>query len=429
VTPGPPPVPGGRSDDERERARLEREARRKRGLESRAAGNGNVRRSDLKARSAALKDRKPVLSAEGHSAGAQRRARRPRQPPKANFKLRRVLLAVGVLLLAALAWFLISLYEPFAGSPGDPVKVSIKPKSSVGDIGSTLASAHVVSSGFFFELRATLSGKRGDLKPGDYTLRRDMTYSDAIAALVKGPPLNTIKVSVPEGRSRSEIAASLKRGALKGNYASATKRSSKLDPRSYGATRARDLEGFLWPATYELKRGQPVSALVNEQLAAFKRNFGKVSLRRARAKNLTPYDVLIIASLVERETAVPRERRLIASVIYNRLRQNQSLGIDATVRFIFRKWSGALTQSELRSNSPYNTRKFKGLPPGPIGNPGLASIEAAANPASTNYLFYVANPCKPGTHTFTVTLAEFDAAVAKYNRARAAAGGNAPKGC
>jgi UPF0755 protein len=234
---------------------------------------------------------------------------------------------------------------------------------------------------------------------------------------------------VPEGRSRKEIAASIKDSGLRGDYLKATKRSSKIDLRHYGAKGARDLEGFLWPATYELKRAQPVKALVDKQLVAFQENFDTVSMRRARSKNLTPYEVLIIASLVERETAVPRERRLIASVIYNRLSQDQSLGIDATVRFILGKWDGALTQSDLNTNSPYNTRRFKGLPPGPIGNPGLASIKAAANPSTSDFLFYVANPCKPGTHTFTRTLTEFEAAAAKYNQARDAAGGKAPKGC
>jgi UPF0755 protein len=232
---------------------------------------------------------------------------------------------------------------------------------------------------------------------------------------------------VVEGKSRSEIAESIP--ALRGDYEDATKRVDGFSPRRYGARNAKDLEGFLWPATYEMKRGQSVERLVDKQLAEFERNFSTVSMREARSKNLTPYEVLIIASLVERETAVPRERKLIASVIYNRLSQDQSLGIDATVRFIHNKWDGALTQSDLNSDSPYNTRKFKGLPPGPIGNPGLASIKAAANPAESTYLFYVANPCKPGTHTFHRTLAEFNAAAAKYNRAREAAGGRAPKGC
>jgi uncharacterized YceG family protein len=172
-----------------------------------------------------------------------------------------------------------------------------------------------------------------------------------------------------------------------------------------------------------------VKLLVNKQLDAFQQNFATVSMSKAKSKNLTPYEVLTIASLVERETAVPKERKLIASVIYNRLAQNQTLGIDATVRFFTGNWNKPLTESQLQTPNPYNTRVNHGLPPGPIGNPGLASIRAAANPATSDYLFYVANPCKPGTHTFTKTLAEFNAAAARYNQAREAAGGKAPKGC
>jgi UPF0755 protein len=378
---------------------------------------------------AAALEKRALRTARDGSEPRGRGPRGPREPRQANFRLRRLFLAVAALLLIVVAWFLISVYQPFAGDPGARKTVTLKPGSSVGDIGSKLSDEGIVSSGFFFQLRATIDGKRGALKPGTYTLREGMSYSDAIAALAKGPPANTIQVSVPEGRSRGEIADSTSGAGLKGDYQKATRRSAKLNPRTYGAKGARNLEGFLWPSTYELKRGQNVKLLVGKQLDAFQQNFGKVSMSRAKSKNLTPYEVLTIASLVERETAVPRERKLIASVIYNRLAQDQSLGIDATVRFIFNKWDGALTQSELNSDNPYNTRKFKGLPPGPIGNPGLASIRAAANPSTSDYLFYVANPCKPGTHTFHRTLAEFNAAAAKYNQARQAAGGKAPKGC
>ena len=141
------------------------------------------------------------------------------------------------------------------------------------------------------------------------------------------------------------------------------------------------------------------------------------------------FDVVTIASLIDREVSVARERRIVASVIYNRLKQGIPLGIDATTRFETRNWTEPLTNATLRDDTPYNTRTNQGLPPGPIGNPGLAAIEAAARPASTSYLFYVANPCKPGTHTFTRTNAEFEAAVQKYNRAREAAGGKQPTGC
>jgi UPF0755 protein len=414
LSPGPPPVPGGRSDDDRERARLDREARR------RGSSATRTRPSDPRIQRAL--ERRALRTGDSNG--------RPRRPRPPNYRARRLSLLVGALFLVFAAWFLISLYQPFSGDGGERKTVTIKP-GGVGDIATALEEEGIVSSAFFFQLRATIEGKRSDLKPGTYVLREDMAYSDALAALEKGPPRNIVQVGIPEGRSRSEIADSLAESGLQGDYERATRRSDALNPRRYGARRTRNLEGFLWPSTYEMKRGQPMSALVDKQLAEFKANFGRVSMRPARSKNLTPYEVLIIASLVERETALPRERKLIASVIYNRLSQDQSLGIDATVRFIHEKWDGALTQSELNSNSPYNTRKFKGLPPGPIGNPGLVSIRAAAKPPETNYLFYVADPCDPKgrKHTFHKTLAEFNAAVARYNKAREAAGGRAPRGC
>jgi uncharacterized YceG family protein len=297
----------------------------------------------------------------------------------------------------------------------------------VGEIADILERKGVVSSAFFFEARATIAGKRGDLKPGTYTLKRDMSYGAALDALSGGPPPNVVTLVIPEGKSRREIAVSIK--SLTGDYLAATRRSPLLDPADYGARNARDLEGFLFPASYQLKRGQSVDALVAKQLQAFKQRFAGVDLRAAKKVNLTPYDVLIIASLVERETAVPRERGLVASVIYNRLHEGIPLGIDAATRFASGNWTRPLTQSQLASTSPYNTRLNKGLPPGPIGNPGIASIQAAAHPPRTSYLYYVNDCNNPDGHVFTRTKAEFDAAVARYNAARAKAGGNAPKHC
>jgi uncharacterized YceG family protein len=355
----------------------------------------------------------------------------PEEPPvrtsRTHSKRGRVFLGFLAVLIVALAWFLWSLFQPFHGDGSGRVALNIPRSSGVGEIADLLEKKGVVSSSFFFSARTTIAGRRADLKPGSYVFKRDMSYGAVIDALAKGPPANTVTITVPEGRSRREIAAALaKSGGLTGNYLTATKRPP---PKGYGAARATDLEGFLFPATYQLRRGSDVRRLVTKQLAAFKQRFAQVSLVRARRKNLTPYDVLIIASMVERETAVPAERKLIASVIYNRLRAGTPLGIDATTRFQFNEWSKPLTRSQLASPSPYNTRIHTGLPPGPIGNPGIASIEAAAAPASTKYMFYVSNPCKPGTHTFTRTLAEFNAAAARYDAARRKAGGNAPKGC
>jgi UPF0755 protein len=255
-----------------------------------------------------------------------------------------------------------------------------------------------------------------------------MSYGAVLDRLTQGPPPNVVTVTVPEGRSRREIAPTIP-DSLRGDYLAATRRSSALDPREYNAPRGATLEGFLFPATYELGRGQPVDRLVRQQLSAFRQRFESTDLRYARSKNLTPYDVLIIASLVEREAAVAKERPLIASVIYNRLRESLRLDIDATVRFATGNWTRPLRESELHHPSPYNTRLHPGLPPGPIGNPGLDSIKAAARPARTGYLFYVVKPGTCNEHQFAETDAEFQRYVRQYNRERAARGGKSPTDC
>jgi UPF0755 protein len=255
-----------------------------------------------------------------------------------------------------------------------------------------------------------------------------MSFSAALDALEQGVPPNIVRVTIPEGLSRREIAAVVPRG-LRGSYLAASRRSPTLNPRDYRAPAGSSLEGFLFPATYELRKGVPVNRLVERQLAAFKQQFATVDMRYARSKNLTPYDVLTIASMVEREAQVARERPLIASVIYNRLKNGIRLDIDATTRFAVGNWSDPLKVSEIQNPSPYNTRVHPGLPPGPIGNPGIASIRAAARPARTGYIFYVVKPGTCGRHNFAETDAEFQRYVDQYDRAREAAGGRSPTTC
>ncbi len=139
--------------------------------------------------------------------------------------------------------------------------------------------------------------------------------------------------------------------------------------------------------------------------------------------------MLIIASMVEREAQLASERPKIAAVIYNRLREGISLGIDATIRYALDNWTRPLKESELHIDSPYNTRDRKGLPPTPIGNPGLASIRAAAKPANVDYRYYVVAPGKCGTHAFSSSKEQFDRDSARYNQAREAAGGKSPTTC
>src|SRR5205823_2905169 len=174
----------------------------------------------------------------------------------------------------------------------------------------------------------------------------------------------------------------------------------------FGAKRLA-LEGFLFPATYDFTAQTTSRQLVKAQLGAFARNWGEVDLGYAKSKNLTPYDVLIIASMVEKETLAPDERRLVAAVIYNRLHARMPLGIDATIRYALDiPGTQSLKQSELQNPTPYNTRLYAGLPPTPIGNPGLASMQAAAHPAHVKYLYFVRKPDKVH-HFFTASFRAF----------------------
>ena len=233
-------------------------------------------------------------------------------------------------------------------------------------------------------------------------------------------------ITIPEGYDRSAVAEIAEQAGLRGDYLKASESFKGFDPAKYGAQSPQSLEGFLFPATYELPRRPTAEDLVARQLAAFEQNISQVNTRYAESKNLTTYDLLIIGSMIEREVQVPKERKLVAAVIYNRLHNDMPLQIDATVRYASGNFTKPISPSELQIDSPYNTYTNPGLPPGPIGNPGLDSIEAAAHPAQVPYLYYVVKPNTCGEHTFATTEAQFNRAKAAYDEARAANGGNAP---
>jgi len=245
------------------------------------------------------------------------------------------------------------------------------------------------------------------------------------------PPVavRTITVTIPEGYTRAQTAEVAKQDGLQGNYVKESVRSKYLNPAKYGGKDAKNLEGFLFPDTFELEKHAKAADLVQLQLEDFKRRIAGVDMSYARSKNLTVYDVLTIASMIEHEAGVASQRKLVAAVIYNRLHEGMPLGIDATTRFATGNYTRPLTESELAVESPYNTRTHAGLPPGPIDSPGLASIEAAAHPAKVDYLFYVAEPGTCNKLAFSSTEAEFNADVERYNSAREAAGGNSPDSC
>ena len=390
-----------------ERTAEERDEARRRREQGRGGGNGKATR---------------------RPAPPRRRTRRPSRARKYGGRLL-ALLALAV--AAGAIWFLFELYQPFHGSPHGSVTVTIPPHSTAGDVGDELVRDGVISSSFFFELRATLAGERGDLRAGTYDLQENMTYSKVLKTLTTPPTAARVtNITIVEGRTRAQINDLLRTQGVKGSYYVATRRSPLIDLAAFGAPRRTpDLEGFLFPDTYQLVEPISISALVNDQLKTFRTQWSHINLSYARSKHLTPYDVLIIASMVQAEAATARDRPLIASVIYNRLRLGMPLQIDATTRYATGNYTTPLTDAELNSRSPYNTRIHKGLTPTPIDNPGLAAIQAAAHPAQTNYLYFVVKPCGNGEQVFTSSYNQFLADARKYQQARNAHGGKSPERC
>ena len=252
--------------------------------------------------------------------------------------------------------------------------------------------------------------------------RDDGQATSTTAPTTTGPPPKPVlRIIFPEGFTIDEMA---KRISAVNKIAEEKRQiTPKLEPRQYlRITKAKSappqgfeykkrvasLEGFLFPATYDFTEDTTTRQLVDKQLEAFIRAWSQLDLRYSKSRNLTAYDVLIIASMVEKEVQVPKERSLVAAVIYNRLHAGLSLGIDATIRYgLHIPPTEPIHQSELDSDSPYNTRKFAGLTPTPIANPGLASLQAAAHPAKVDYLYFVRKAdCK--SHFFTASEKKFN---------------------
>ncbi len=332
---------------------------------------------------------------------------RRRQSPRV-FWLRRIAALVTLVAAVVLVWFLAMLFQPFGSSGHGRVEVTVPKGSSVSQIASLLERDGVISSSFFFKLRAGIDGDRSKLRAGYYVLKEGMSYSAALASLMSEsglPP--TLRLTIIPARSRRQVQVELQEKGVRGNYVRATIRSPWLDPARYGAPRnVPSLEGFLWPDTYDLHRPAKVGLLIKDQLERFKQEFAKVDFKYSASKNLTPYDVLKIASLISQEAMLPADLPKAASVIYNRLRLGMELGLDSTVAYATGNY-GTLTEKDLHSRSPWNTTNHLGLPPTPINSPGLQAINAAAHPAHTGYLYFINRVCGNGALRFTSSYQQF----------------------
>ena len=308
-----------------------------------------------------------------------------------------------LLVLAGVRHVLADATKPAADPHGPYITVVIPSGTDASGIGDILQQDGVVADGGRFRDYAKGQGQGADFQAGRYRFQAGTDYDVIIKALDAGQvAVQTKTLVIPEGFRISEIANRVPTvGISKTSYLRAV--DAARPPAGFG--RHASMEGFMFPATYTVRPHETASTLVSQQLAAFDANFSQVDMSYARSKNLTPYDVLTIASMIEREAHVAKDRPLIAAVIYNRLHLHMTLGIDATLLYEYGSWTHQLTESELAANTPYNTRVRPGLPPTPICNPGLASLQAAAHPAHVDYLYYVAKG--DGTHYFTNNYSDF----------------------
>jgi UPF0755 protein len=336
-----------------------------------------------------------------------RHPRRPQRPRRPRRALRLLLVVVAVLLVVAVGAGLYLRAYFSTGPPGRAVSVTVPLGASLDRVSQVLQDAGVVKHAGAFAIRAQTDGYAGVFQPGVYRLRVNEPYDDLVATLRRGP--SPLVVTIPEGYTARQTAALLAKkipGFDAGRYLDLT----LLHPLAFscpGFHSGGPLEGFLFPATYDVAPGISARHFIELQLTAFRKSIAQVGLARAAAKNLTEYDVVIIGSMIEREIEVPAERRLAGAVVWNRLHLGMRLQIDATIEYALPVYKPVLTYRDLRLDSPYNTYLHAGLPPTPIANPGLASLQAAAHPAAVSYLYYVARNDGSGGHYFSSNYAQF----------------------
>ena len=311
------------------------------------------------------------------------------------------------------------IYTPVS-SHSEPVPFTVQTGEGADQVGTDLQDKRLIRSQDFFDLYTKMTGTRADIQAGDFVLNRNMNIPQIVEKLRHGKADQKV-VQVPEGIPAKFIAQSLEQAgfAKAQEYLDAEKDPAWAGQYDFLAGRpaGRDLEGYLYPDTYSLNKDAGVHELIKAQLD----QLAKVLTPEVRqaigqatpARPATTIDqTLILASLVDREVNKPDERPRVCGLYYNRLKIGMKLEVDATILYAEGRLKGDITQDDLALNSPYNTRKFAGLPPGPIGNPTASAIQGCVNPEKNDYLFYFTD--KGGTTHFEATFDQFTADMNKY---------------
>ena len=313
--------------------------------------------------------------------------------------MKKLLLLPLVLILALAAgivWFYINV-QP-ASNNTDFKSFLISKGSSASQIGTKLESSGFIKSALAFKIYLQFTGRAGEIQTGEFRLTPSFSLFQLVGQLLQGP--TELWVTIPEGLRREEIAA---------KFTSGLERDASFTADLL--TASKGLEGTLFPDTYLFPKDASASAVVNKMT----RNFGAKTNSLGISSGLTFDQSVILASILERETKTAAERPIVAGILINRLHAGMPLQVDASVQYAVgtsKDWWPILSLTDLKINSPYNTYKFIGLPPGPICNPGESSLEAAFNPSQTDYLYYLHD--KGGQIHYAKTLVEHNANIAKY---------------
>jgi UPF0755 protein len=332
--------------------------------------------------------------------------------------LRRIGLLLALVGLAAGGaglWVRARLAAPYRGFSEPEVFVELAAGSSVAEIGTQLTAAGVVSDPLTFRLATRLSGVDRRLQAGEYRFTGDATAFEVVSRLARGD-VYTHSVTFPEGLTIREMAVIFERSGL-GPAKEFERAAENVALAAAFDPKTRTLEGYLFPDTYALPRRAGAVGTIQAMVKGFEEAFDGALVTDAAALGLDARKVVTLASLIEKETARADERPLVSAVYHNRLRRGMALQCDPTVIYALMlqgRWTGNLRRDDLALDSPYNTYRYSGLPPGPIASPGRAALEAAVRPAIVPYLYFVSR--NNGSHEFAVTLAEHNRNVARWQK-------------
>lgn len=329
-----------------------------------------------------------------------------------------LILLILVVAAGGVFTFLHMLETPLDASAKESVTVSVPQGSSTDDIARILEESGVIDSAFKFKIFSKVESNDGKYKAGVYEVSAAMSPREIMDKLVEGNE-DTLTFTVPEGYTLNGIAEVVaKTGVCTADefLKEAAEGTFDYDFLTGGVEGEKRLEGFLFPSTYNIYKNATPHDVIDKMLSTFKNVYEKsyASSDPAVTSSYGTAQIVTIASLIEREAKLDDERPVIASVIYNRLNSSMRLQIDATVQYALGATKDRLYESDLKIDSPYNTYKVDGLPVGPICSPGEKAINAALNPAATDYLYYVASPAKDGSHNFASNYEQFEAYKSEY---------------